>query len=295
RTIALGASFAGVIFNFVFTVRLLALWRSLRWESESEWESSADAWRVDPVKLVWGLLSAYFALAAAASAVGFVGIARSIPTFVRVFRDYSIADFAFVTVSTITISYTAFTSPWIRTSVCEELSRQPDLLRQISETGLSLENCEFLFERALIVILGASFILIAIRLHFVLAISRFYNVLRRERGTRLPHTAMRPVKSDSLQRIYLLPTPTSPSTPCSYNFNSSLHSHSRSKSMTDVVVYAPVPVGGISEQEAREMHATEAWISTSSTPLSRPSSSPRSHRHAHSHSHIHSHGGHSHR
>ena len=76
RSISLAVAFIGAVFNFVIAVRLLALWGSLRWEQESEWEGSPDSWRIDPVKLIWGLLSAYFAAAASASTVGFIGIAR---------------------------------------------------------------------------------------------------------------------------------------------------------------------------------------------------------------------------
>jgi hypothetical protein len=36
----------------------------------------------------------------------------------------------------------------VRTAVCEELSKQPELLRDMVEMGLSLENCELWFERA---------------------------------------------------------------------------------------------------------------------------------------------------
>lgn len=92
-----------------------------------------------------------------------VSLVQRIPSFVRLFRDFSIADFAFTTVSTIAVGYSAFTSPYVRSGVCEELSRQPDLLRDIAETGLSLENCEFWFERAIVVVLGISVVLIAIR------------------------------------------------------------------------------------------------------------------------------------
>jgi len=295
RTLSLAVSFISAIINFILAVRLLALWRSLRWDSESEWEGSADVWRVDPVKLVWGLLSVYFAGAAAASAVGFVGIARQMPTFVRFFRDYSIADLAFTTLSVVTLSYTSFTTSYVRSGVCEELSRQPELMRDMAETGLSLENCEFWFERAVVAILGMMFVLIAIRLQFVIALSKYHNQLRRDRLP-LPksHSSSRQVKADSMQRIYLLPTPSSPSSPSFPSNFTSNNTHTRSKSLDEVIVYAPVPLGGLSEEDARKMNATEAWISTSSS----SSSQPRTHRHTRSHPYSHSHSSahrHSHR
>lgn len=164
----------------MIAVRLLALWGSLRWEQESEWEGSPDSWRIDPVKLIWGLLSVYFAAAATASTVGFIGIARvstastlfgttpdtsekNWAAAVRFFRDYTIADFAFIAISTVTVAYTSFSTSYVRTGVCEELSRQPELMRDIVETGLSLDNCEFWFERAVVVLLGMLFLLIAVR------------------------------------------------------------------------------------------------------------------------------------
>lgn len=76
RSVSLAASLIGAFVNAALAFRLLALWRSLGWEYESEWEAAADAWRVDSVKVIWGLLSAYFAAAAFACFIGFVGIAK---------------------------------------------------------------------------------------------------------------------------------------------------------------------------------------------------------------------------
>ena len=81
----------------------------------------------------------------------------------RFYRDYSIADFVFVTLATLGVSYTTFSSPYIRSTVCEELSRHPELMRDMGEMGLSLENCEQWFERAVVAVLGIMFILIVVR------------------------------------------------------------------------------------------------------------------------------------
>ena len=83
--------------------------------------------------------------------------------FVRIYRDYSIADFVFVTLATLGVSYTTFSQPYVRSSVCEELSRHPELMRDMGEMGLSLENCEQWFERAVVAVLGIMFILIVVR------------------------------------------------------------------------------------------------------------------------------------
>ena len=88
---------------------------------------------------------------------------QHIRLFVRIYRDYSIADFAFVTLATLGVSYTTFSQPYVRSSVCEELSRHPELMRDMGEMGLSLENCEQWFERAVVAVLGIMFILIVVR------------------------------------------------------------------------------------------------------------------------------------
>jgi len=294
RSVSVAASLAGALFNFIFAVRLLALWRSLGWESETEWEGSGDVWRVDSVKIIWGLLSTYFAAAALACFVGFVGLTKTIPSFVRFYRDYSIADFAFVTFGTLFIGYSSFRTPYVRASVCEELSRHPDLMRDMVEMGLSLENCELWFERAVVAGGGVMFILMVIRIHTLIALSNYHRHLSREvfAGSKA-HTSLRTLSTDSLHRIYLLPTPTSPPSASSFSFNhfdSSAHARSSSD---NVVVYAPVPVGGMSEQDARKMNATEAWIprrSMSGAESGSGATSPRSHRHTRSsssHSHRH--------
>ncbi|TBU49351.1 hypothetical protein BD309DRAFT_851654 [Dichomitus squalens] len=282
RSLSLAGSLLGAVCNLAFALRLLTLSRSLGWESESEWEGSVDVWAVDSVRLVWGLLFAYFAAAAASCSIGFIGIAKHVRPFVRIYRDYSIADFVFVTLATLGVSYTTFSKPYVRSSVCEELSRHPELMRDMGEMGLSLENCEQWFERAVVAVLGIMFILIVVRLHIVIALSQYYSYISREllAGVRSHILGMRAIKTDvPLQRIYLMPTPTSPSA------SSDGRSHHFSTPTKDITVYATVPIGAMSEEDARKMHATPAWITTS--PVASSSSTPRSHRHSHSHSHSH--------
>lgn len=183
-------------------------------------------------------------------------------------------------------------------------------MRDMVEMGLNLENCELWFERAVVAAVGVMFILMVIRvsslvpcceavihrymslqMHTLIALSRYQRHLARDHfASSKSHTSLRSINTDSLHRIYLLPTPTSPpSTSFSFNhFDTS--AHARSNSDNNIVVYAPVPVGGMSEQEARKMNATEAWI-----PLRQSSdgaSTPRAHGHrrtrsssAHSHRH----------
>lgn len=76
RPAALLLSLLGVVINFAVAVQLLSLWRSLRWEADSEWEGAADGWGFDGTKIVWGLLTTYFATAAVACMIGFVGVIK---------------------------------------------------------------------------------------------------------------------------------------------------------------------------------------------------------------------------
>jgi len=243
RTASLVISLLGAIFNFTFAVQVLAAWRSLKWEPESEWEGAADSWRVDGVKLVWGLLSAYFVAAASACLVGLVGILKNRRSLIRFYRDYSIADFSFCSFFTIVGAYAAFRTS-TKSGVCEELSRQPQLMRDLVEMGLNLENCEQWFQRAVLAILGGMLVVIVVRLHFLIAVSSYYSQLSRHtRSCSLPSHH----RSDSLQRIYLLPrvsslSPTSPTL----------------SPQDDPLVYAPVPLSTLSPN--LRSSAKEAWI-----------------------------------
>jgi hypothetical protein len=89
-------------------------------------------------------------------------LSQSIPSFVRFYRDYSIADFSFCAFFTILGTYSAFRTS-VRAVVCEELSRQPDLMRNMTEMGLNLENCELWFERAVLAFMMVMVVLIVIR------------------------------------------------------------------------------------------------------------------------------------
>ncbi|TFK93582.1 hypothetical protein K466DRAFT_478255 [Polyporus arcularius HHB13444] len=289
RSLSLAGSFAGAVCNLAFALRLLALSRSLGWETESEWEGSSDTRTIDYVRLVWALLFAYFAAAAASCFIGFVGIAKHVRLFVRIYRDYSIADFVFVTLTTLGVTYTTFSSSYVRSTVCEEFSRHPELMRDMGEMGLSLENCEQWFERAVVAVLGIMFILIVVRLHIVIALSQYYTHISRDfiASARAHIFGPRTIKTDvPLQRVYLMPTPTSPSGSGSDARSHHLSTHG------DVAVYATIPIGGMTAEEARNMHATEAWIPRAPG----AAGSPKTHRHSHSHSHTHSHShAHSHR
>jgi hypothetical protein len=87
---------------------------------------------------------------------------QSKAAYVRFYRDSFIADFAFTAFFTLLGAYGAFQSA-TRTTVCEELSRQPELMRDMAEMGLNLENCELWFDRALLATLAFVVIIVVIR------------------------------------------------------------------------------------------------------------------------------------
>ena len=185
RTASALISLLGAFTYLAFAIQLFALWRSVKWDSESEWEGSADSWTTNGVKLVGGLSVAYFVSGAVASAVGFIGIVKvrshggirplyvsspcfsicvqSIPPYIRFYRDYSVADFAFCALTTLSVTYASFRYYSFRTDICEELSRHADLMRDLAESGLSLENCEQWFERAVVAFVAVMTIIIVIR------------------------------------------------------------------------------------------------------------------------------------
>jgi len=269
RSAALAITTFGAIINLFLAIHVLALRTSAKWDSESEWEGSADQWRLNGVKIVGGLLSVYFAAWAAVSFVGFMGIVNNKPSFVRFYRDSSVADFAFCTFLTIVGTFSAFRT-CIRTGACEELSRHPDILRDMVEMGLNVENCELWFERAVLAFMAFLVILSVIRLHLLIAVSNYYRQI-----THLGLPLHTPNNTDSVQRIFLLPR-RSASSP-------SPQQHPR---QDDVLVYAPVPLSSLSPQVAHDLRstATEAWISRDSHTAP---SHLRSNSHSHSHRHRH--------
>jgi hypothetical protein len=92
-----------------------------------------------------------------------VSILQGVPQYVRFYRDFSVADFTFCTISTLFVTYASFSYYSVRSRICEEISRHGDLMRDLAEAGLSSENCEQWFERAVMVFVGIMFVIIVIR------------------------------------------------------------------------------------------------------------------------------------
>jgi hypothetical protein len=192
RSASLAITSFGAVTNLAITIHVLIAWRSLKWEPESEWESSGGNWRLDGVKILWALLFIYFTSAATVCIVGLLGIVKvlphlssfttvinktpstqSIPSYVRFYRDYSIADFSFCAFSAALATYGAFNST-ARAGVCEEFSHHPELMRDMLEMGLTLENCERWIERAVLAALAVSFIVMVIRVRHTLSYLFFH-------------------------------------------------------------------------------------------------------------------------
>ncbi|KAG6861579.1 hypothetical protein C0995_014875 [Termitomyces sp. Mi166 len=233
----------GAVFNLALAVQVITASWTIKWEPESEWEASSDSWQVDGVKVILGLCCAHFALAAAVCLVGFIGILKRNPSLVRFYRDYSIADFSFCTFVTAIATYVVFQAS-ARAATCEELSHHPEFLRNLMDMGLNLENCERWLERAGVAFVALMFILLVIRLHFLLAVANLYSQLTSQ--THLSsHSPSRFRLQDlhTARRIYLLPP-----------------SDEETQLGDDVeLVYAPVPISSI-PKHLRDT-ATEAWVS----------------------------------
>ena len=71
-------------------------------------------------------------------------------------------------VGAVMLCYMAFGSfsASLQAGVCEELGRQPDLLRDMAESGLNLENCEYWFGRAAVGVLGVMLVFAVIRVSY---------------------------------------------------------------------------------------------------------------------------------
>jgi hypothetical protein len=88
---------------------------------------------------------------------------QNVPEYVRFYRDFSVADFTSCTIFTAVVTYASFSYHSVRSRICEELSRHGDLMRDLAEIGLSPENCEPWLERAIMVFVGAMFVVIVVR------------------------------------------------------------------------------------------------------------------------------------
>lgn len=153
-----------VIFvNFLEAIQLAYLWSALKWEPETEW----DEWRMNGVRVVVGLVCGYLLWTCCAAFVGLLGalkvnliftqilarcayIIQHKPSYLRFFRDCTIVDIVFSFMFTVVTAFSA-SRPSTRAILCDQLSRQPELLRGAADAGLNFENCELWFENAVLI------------------------------------------------------------------------------------------------------------------------------------------------
>ena len=168
-----GVCITVIIFNLLEAIQLAYLWNALKWEPETEW----DEWRMNGVRVVVGLVCGYLLWTCCAAFVGLLGALKvgfiislflmiivinlfvltqplftlqHKPSYLRFFRDSTIVDLVFSFMFTIVTAFCASRQS-TRALLCEQLSRQPELLRSVANSGLNFENCELWFENAVVV------------------------------------------------------------------------------------------------------------------------------------------------
>ncbi|KAF8207794.1 hypothetical protein K438DRAFT_344326 [Mycena galopus ATCC 62051] len=73
KSASLVITLAGGLINALLTVQLAGSWGALR---ALDAESELEAWKLDGLRVLWGLLAAYLMAAACVSFVGFFGVLR---------------------------------------------------------------------------------------------------------------------------------------------------------------------------------------------------------------------------
>lgn len=135
-------------------------------------------------------------------------------------------------------------------------------------------------------------------MHFVIALAKYYSQLRRASLGYPPWCTSNEAQAMPLERIYLLPTPTSPTRPSFASANEKAAEKPYDASAAQgamgagVMLYAPVPLGQVSLEEGRGMGMREAWVPSLDVS---PSPTKKHHRrHSNSQAHhyrVHAHGG----
>lgn len=95
----------------------------------------------------------------------FAAISQHKPSYLRFFRDSTIVDLVFSFMFTIVTAFCASRQS-TRALLCEQLSRQPELLRSVANSGLNFENCELWFENAVVVFTCVMLVTLVMRVSF---------------------------------------------------------------------------------------------------------------------------------
>jgi hypothetical protein len=165
-------------------------------------------------------------------------------------------DLSFTSFATLLFALASF-NPTIRSSICEEISRQPQLSSELGEAGFDLEDCEPWLERSVMAGVGLMAIILVVRvcltpnrtllyfnapyfqLQFTIVLTNVYrHLVHSTKGYR----SLEDGAGNRSRRIFLLPHREDPS------------------DADDLVVYAPVPLSSLSTEETHDLQATEAWF-----------------------------------
>jgi len=239
--IVVGVCITVIIFNLLEAIQLAYLWNALKWEPETEW----DEWRMNGVRVVVGLVCGYLIWTCCAAFVGLLGALKHKPSYLRFFRDSTIVDLVFSFMFTIVTAFCASRQS-TRALLCEQLSRQPELLRSVANSGLNFENCELWFENAVVVFTCVMLVTLVMRVQFTFTLSNFYTrLLRKQR--------LEPFDSAPRRILLLPPSADIPLFPSHHHA-----SGNNTSSSQPVLVYAPVRQ---TFETAHELGATEAWVS----------------------------------
>jgi len=165
-----------------------------------------------------------------------------------------------LTIATAVVSF----RPVARATVCEEISGQPELLRDLAEAGLNVENCEEWFEHAVLGFVGVTAILLVVRLQFFFTVSSFYKqLMRQSMYGAIELNGADPdfdTSSGLPQRVFLLPARHPRNALLASGMEAEAAKASK-RTTTTPLIYAPVPLESLSEAEAQQLKANEAWVS----------------------------------
>lgn len=133
------------------------------------------------------------------------------------------------------------------------------------------------------------------QLQFILTVSNYYKQLMREHLYDSIELCGSDVALDGVisedgtpRRIFLLPVRANGKAKATVNSPTASSSTARDPAVAGaVLVYAPVPLDSLTEEEARDLATSEAWVAQ---PNARVPSHSRRHSHSHNHAHTTSHG-----
>jgi len=234
RTIALPAIFIGALVNVYALYHVLALWSRVTNEGESEWEGAG----ANSVRSLGVILVTYLIFAAAAYLVGFIGVLKRIPSWVRIFLQFSFADFVLYALTLVIVAFAGYRPSEWRETVCEELSTQPDILRSLSEAGFNLESCESWIENLVIGVVVLLSVGLVLKLQFTIAVSTYYTSLARATG-HPPSVFARTPRPSPVRRQSVTARSRHQSTPINRINTSDLPPYSDSMDMPTVIVSSP--------------------------------------------------------